>query len=430
MRKYLALTLAALLLLVGCTSGDDGGDGAASPSKDTVTEEAPADPRAPGVTDDAIKVGITFVDLVAIRDFTDLDHGDYEAAYRALIDDLNEAGGVNGRMIEPVFAPINPIGTDAADAACVQLTEDEDVFAVLGFFQADTVLCVNDVHETAVVGGAMSDDRLARSKAPWFTTEPGGDTVHDAIRTLAEEGLLDGKLGVVATTQGEVELREAGEPLLAELGIEPLEVAVIDAPEDDQAAANAAVGVIAERFRSAGVEKVLLYGQAGLPWLNGAAPLDFRPQLLVSEVNSVLGYASDPAKDVTLLDDAVSVSPFQADGASFHPSLVPCFEIIEARTGVKIPTPDEVKAAGDGRELFVAPFTACRTMALFRAILEAAGDELDYGTFRAAGEGLGELDVPGYPDPFTYGPPPSADGDMPLYVYQWSPAERDFARRD
>ena len=85
------------------------------------------------MTKDKIKIGVTYVDLAAVRATgIKLDHGDYEKAFQTVIDDINAKGGINGRKIVPVFAPINPIGTDPAQAACVKLTEDEKVFAVIG----------------------------------------------------------------------------------------------------------------------------------------------------------------------------------------------------------------------------------------------------------------------------------------------------------
>jgi hypothetical protein len=428
MRKYLAVAAATLLLLVGCTSGDDD---SASPSEDTVAEqeeETPTGP-APGVTEDTIKVGITYIDFEPIKELTEIRHGDYEGAYRALIDDVNANGGINGRTLVPVFAPVSPIGTDSADAACVKLAQDEQVFVAMGYFQGDTVMCLVEGQETAVLGGTMTEERLARAKAPWFTREPGGDADHDAIRTLAEEGALDGKLGVVAINQGEASLREVAEPLLEELGIEPVEVAVIDAPDGDVAAQNAAVQTIAERFRSSGVEKVLVYGQAGITWGNGAASLDYKPQLLFTGLDSILAYANDANKDVGLLEDAIAVARRQSDPEQFHPSLDECFEIVEKATGVKLLTEAESKAQ-DVPLNFVGAASACSNMALLRAILEKAGDDLNYGTFRRAGEELGEITLPGDDDPLTFGPPPHADGDAVLHLHAWDPAKRAFVLRD
>ena len=52
---------------------------------------------------------------------------------------------------------------------------------------------------------------------------------------------------------------------------------------------------------------------------------------------------------------------------------------------------------------------------LFRQIAEAAGDDLNNGTFGAAGYTLGETELPGAGGPATYGPD-SLDGDMPIYL--------------
>ena len=108
---------------------------------------------SPGVTKDEIKIGVTYPDLDAIRDVTDISHGDYKKTYNAVIDELNKQGGINGRKVVPVFAPINPIGTVPAQEACVKLTEDEKVFAAVGFFYTDAPLCYVSQHDTPILGG-------------------------------------------------------------------------------------------------------------------------------------------------------------------------------------------------------------------------------------------------------------------------------------
>ena len=60
------------------------------------------------------------------------DLGDHEAVYTALFDAINADGGINGRQVELVFAPIDPTNPAPAEEKCVQLTEDDDVFLVTG----------------------------------------------------------------------------------------------------------------------------------------------------------------------------------------------------------------------------------------------------------------------------------------------------------
>ena len=81
-----------------------------------------------------------------------LDIGNFPRMYTAIFDDLNARGGINGRKVVPVFAPINPLGTSPAQEACVKPVEDEKVFAVTGFFLGDAPLCYVEQYQTPVVG--------------------------------------------------------------------------------------------------------------------------------------------------------------------------------------------------------------------------------------------------------------------------------------
>jgi hypothetical protein len=92
-----------------------------------------------------------------------------------------------------------------------------------------------------------------------------------------------------------------------------------------------------------------------------------------------------------------------------------------------VPEPDSLPE-GSG-STYVAGTTACTVMALFQQVVKAAGDDLNYGSLAAAVDGL-EVDLPGTPDPVTYGPPPSADGDQPAYLFDWDPSTKTFELRE
>ena len=85
------------------------------------------------------------------------NHGDYEKSYQAVIDDLNKHGGINGRKVVPVIAGIDPLGTAPAQETCLKFTEDDPVFAAVGFFNADVPLCYAEKHDTPVLGGQITD---------------------------------------------------------------------------------------------------------------------------------------------------------------------------------------------------------------------------------------------------------------------------------
>src|SRR4051794_22735584 len=214
----------------------------------------------PGVTKDEIKLGVSYVDLDAICDVTDISHGDYKTTYNAVIDELNRQGGVNGRKIVPVFAPINPIGTAPAQEACVKLTEDEKVFATVGFFYFDAPLCYVAQHDTPILGGTMNPTYLKQAKAPWMTLDSGPEVTPRAVDALVKSGDLKGKIGVVAAATEEKNLLDpAVLPALKRNGIKNT-VAIIDAPLNDPVAATQQAGTIAEKFKSDRIKTVLLVG--------------------------------------------------------------------------------------------------------------------------------------------------------------------------
>ncbi|MBX3314202.1 MAG: ABC transporter substrate-binding protein [Actinobacteria bacterium] len=412
-RTRIAALLAAGVLVLGACSANESDD-AGSDTPDT-TSAANAD-AAPGVTADSIKIGVTYPDLDAIRSIVDLDHGDYEAAYQAVIDDVNDAGGIDGRMIEPVFAPISPIPGPSADEACVELTEDEEVFAVVGALQDDQVLCYLEDHETAVIGGVPNDDRFERAAAPWFTTEGSSqDSEAEGIAVMADAGELDGTLGVFGTTQNQAQTEDGVLPQLDDLGIDVADSGILDAPADDGTAQNQATGVVAERFRSAGVDRVLAVGSAALPLANGLAQTDYRPELRFTSLVAANAYAYGVNPDTSILDGSVLAA---IDNEQFgEENMQTCVALVEDATGTTIPDPEGLGSSDPNP--FVSASAACRNIGLFVAIATAAGPDLNYGTFQAAGEALDPIQLPGSPDPYDFGAYPDIDGNLPMYLYEW-----------
>lgn len=426
MRRAPAALVALLVLgAAACSANDEGAESSDTTAADEGT--APATGPAPGVTDDTIRIGITYVDLDAVRQFVDLDQGDFQASYQTLIDEINADGGIAGRTIEPVFAPVSPIGTVPAEEACVRLTEDEDVFAVIGFFQDDAVLCPVETHQTAVIGGVVTSVRHDRAAAPWFTTDPGSeDSEADAIRAMADAGELDGNVAVFGSVLNQAQVEDEVLPLLDDLGIEPVDSAILDAPQDDAAAQNQATSVIAERFRSADVDTILVVGSAAVPLANGLAPLDYRPQLLFTSTVAVGAYTTGVDPDLSMFEGAVLGS---VDNEVFdEEAMQECLGTLDAAGLGPYEDPDDIEPSEPIP--FVSASSACRNVGLFRAIAEAAGEDLNYGTFQQAGESLGVVHLPGAEDDYEYGPYPAIDGDLPMYLFDWEADEGNFVVRE
>ena len=427
--RFIALVAAGALLL-GCTSGDD--DTASTDTTagaETETTEAAATGPAPGVTDTTIKIGVTYVDLASLE-VASLNHGDYAAAFEAVIDDINAQGGIHGRTLEAVIVPIPPTSTDAPEAACVTLTEDEDVFMIVGFLQDDDVLCPLETHQTAVVGGSMSPERLARAEAPWYTYEAGTDLASDVVRTMAEDGELDGTVAVFAGAPQTAQVNDLILPLLEELGVDVVDVALAaeQTGEVDLAAAQAETAIIAERFEAAGVDQVIVVGAAGLGWATGVQPLDYRPELRLTDPASIQAYVTDAAgNDLSVLDGAIAGNLYGPAQAIWElPQMQECIAMVEA-AGVPVPEPASIEPGTGSR--YVAGTTACIAMTLVQALLDAAGEELNYGSLEAAVNDL-RVQLPNSPEEAIYGPPPSADGDAAAFLFDWNPSTETFEIRE
>ena len=318
MRRTLIAGVAVVVALAACTSGDD----EASDTETTATTgttgttdggaEAIDDPRAPGVSDDELLVGVTYVDFTNIRDITGFDHGDYEAAYQAVFDEINENGGVHGRQLVPVFAPVDPLGSEGAAVACTELTQDQQVFVVMGFFlSTESITCYLETNGTAIIGGNMTNELLGRATAPWYTTDPSEDLTATAVEQLAGSGQLDGTVAVVGVAGDEALYEGSVAPALDAAGIAPVEVAYIDISSGDTAAAQAEAQTVAERFSADGADQVLLIGTAaGVPFNTGLVRTDYRPQLIFTDLNAALTYSTGETNDLSLLDGALSAGPF------------------------------------------------------------------------------------------------------------------------
>ena len=124
-----------------------------------------------GVTPTRIMVGVTYPDVSAIRSVINVDPGNYQAAYKALFNQINAQGGLDGRKIDAVYATVDPLGTAGAATACTQLTEDDKVFIVLGFFQLPDTACYVQTHAVPIVGQSLRRSPVGRRpRRPGSTT--------------------------------------------------------------------------------------------------------------------------------------------------------------------------------------------------------------------------------------------------------------------
>ncbi|MCH7789538.1 MAG: ABC transporter substrate-binding protein [Acidobacteria bacterium] len=428
-----ALLLALSLILMACGDDDDAEESSSAQHLTTSTalsangEQSGLTASFRGVTEDSIKVGIVYADFAAIREMVsiDLDHGSYEDAHRALIDEINSNGGVLGRQIEPVFSGINPVLDTDTEAACVKLAQDEDVFIVTGNILDDQPLCYLETNDTAFIGTTQTNAHLERANAPWYSGLRNADESTEAtVSGFMDRGLFDGAtVAVVAVAADQLLVDDVVIPLLDNAGIEITDTSIITAPPADPVATAVDVDVIIERHLAANVDLVLVVGQASVTYPTGLERSTFRPQILSTSLSSMRAYIRDGTeRDLSVLDGAIAGNAAEQQLWWADPEMQGCIDIVEAYNAVTIIDPN-TREAGEPENI-VSVATACRNLGLMVALLEAAGPDLTNNTLADAGETLGEFHVPGQGDAnYRTGGP---DGDVPIYFYEWDDELQDL----
>ncbi|WP_436775974.1 hypothetical protein [Yinghuangia sp. YIM S09857] len=423
-RRNTAVLLAAAgaLVLSACTAekkGDATGPASGAPAA------PPASKAAPGVTADSVKIGITYPDLESVKAFVSIDHGDYEAAYNALIKKINDAGGINGRKLVPVFGKINLISPAAAQETCVKLTQDEKVFAVLGNFNGDEPLCYVQTNKTIAVGGQLTAKRYAQAQAPWFADQRGGDEVGDGMALFnADNSLAGKKVAVISNVNEQAVMKETVVPALQKMGVTPVEAAVLDAPAQDAAAVGQQTGVFIQKFQASGADTVVVVGSMGASFPQVLEQTKFRPRLLFTDFQQVQAYANGEGHDFSTLANAGALGLNAQWSEATNQECMTTIEAANPDAKGKL-TVDPMSLPAGTPTPQVAPNAACRNLTLFKAIAEKAGQELNYETFQNAGFGLGSFQQAGFADKATYAQA-SPHGALPARLFTYDAAARKF----
>ena len=194
------------------TESDPDEPAPAQTQEEPAEAEAPAPEEAPeatpepivltdsfrGVTSEAILIGHSSIDFEKLNaDFgLDLPYQNFGPPFLALVDWYNEQGGVLGRHLEVVSELFLPVGATTAEAACLKLTEDQKVFAVINGFagpgaeQVNT--CVTELHDTILVGGLPTPEQAEASGGLWVSPQMSLERRNTAMVSILEQtGRID-----------------------------------------------------------------------------------------------------------------------------------------------------------------------------------------------------------------------------------------------
>jgi ABC-type branched-subunit amino acid transport system substrate-binding protein len=388
----------AVVLAVGasaaCTASDDDAGSSSDDSGDDGGSGAPVT----GVTADTVTLGVAGVDPAQLEELgIESDGPASQALYEAWVAAQNEQGGVAGRQIELVFRPFLPTGDAEAEAACVELTEDKQVFLVTGIFTDDSPLCFTEAHGTPYLGQfGQSAERDRRSKAPFVALEMSDDRQRLAgLQVFLDEGALDGRVALYWGAADTAVVDEFIKPALDEAGIDVVVETALDDFGGDQAAEDQALDTIVERIRAADPDVVLNVSDFLPPLVafqrNGWLP----DQVLSTSAQAlVAGVLEGGGLTAATLDRVTVAAPYAPtrDELVDDPEVQRCVEEYNA-SGPDEPV-DMDTITGDTLDALA---NECAAFRLFVLAAEAAGDDLTPASWGSGAESLGDLDLPGMP---------------------------------
>lgn len=430
-RRRWAITLLAVLGLVAAACGDDATDASgdadtttstAAPDDDDDGADADADEDAEtdqdadtdttssepvaltatwtGVTEDTIRLGFTTSDLIRLREMNlvDIDRGDPQMVLDALVDDVNERGGINGRMLEAHLEVLIPFDATEGDAACVRLTEDVGVFAVLAPFvgpNADLNTCFNARNETIVVGGQPTTEQLAESTAPWISPTMFSDRrLTSTIALMDDADLLGDRVGVAVTVEEQAVADEIVVPELEARGKEVF-VAVQNVDPVDALAGEAAWERFIELWRTEDVDSVLMVENTATFGSAQLARSDLDANYLIADTTALLrGLGAFEGIEGSQLAGIIgSAGPSEQEAWELD-ATQDCIDVFEtAHPEIEVVPTTEV-AEGES-DWYGNINVFCPPLRLFELVATAAGPDLTHESFVAAAEGLGEIELPG-----------------------------------
>jgi ABC-type branched-subunit amino acid transport system substrate-binding protein len=253
---------------VTATTGTTGSTGGASggPFGGTGGSAVPAAQRKAsdvGITRDAIKLGVLIPQDNSSDSGTSFSDvvGDPKQQWDAYVDEVNSKGGILGRRVQPVYREYDGLDLDAQRAACVYLTEQAKVFAVVnsGGFYGDPILCVTQQHKTPFIGQAGEAlDFYQKSKGLYFSTTPNKDRVlQNMVASAARDGVFKGKTVGLLSREGidAIPVDRSLKPALKAKGVTITYEARISA---DDSAAQSQIPLEVQQMKSKNVDFIML----------------------------------------------------------------------------------------------------------------------------------------------------------------------------
>ena len=391
------------------TAAEDDSTADDTATEDDATDDAAEEPVAltaswRGVTEDTIYVGASMLDFALLQElgFSPSGWGDQAGIWDALIDDLNDRGGINGRMVDIISEFYSPLDAADAERVCAILHQDNETFVNLGGFvgpagTADP--CVTGTNNTVMVGGEISSaEELAQANVAWFHTGPTVEfQTINLFNLLVQTGKAD---GAKVFTMGGAAAADEESFVIEQLEARDIEVvgsALIEALDGDTIAQDNELAVAFERFNASGANTLMVFGTPSAS-IRGAGAAGLTGEIAIwSNDSGGLGNLGATIVDKSIADGTlVSTGPTDEEIWNDQAFQDQCVAPVQER----MPEADFRNPLEYGPEednWFNALRRYCHALAIFETIATAAGPDLTPETFEAAAYGPAGSDfqVPG-----------------------------------
>ena len=391
------------------TAAEDDSSDDDTATEDDATDDAAEEPVAltaswRGVTEDTIYVGASMLDFALLQElgFSPSGWGDQAGIWDALIDDLNDRGGINGRMVDIISEFYSPLDAADAERVCAILHQDNETFVNLGGFvgpagSADP--CVPGTNNTIMVGGEIgSAEELAQANVAWFHTGPTVEfQTINLFNLLVQTGKAD---GAKVFTMGGAAAADEESFVIEQLEARDIEVvgsALIEALDGDTIAQDNELAVAFERFNASGANTLMVFGTPSAS-IRGAGAAGLTGEIAIwSNDSGGLGNLGATIVDKSIADGTlVSTGPTDEEIWNDQAFQDQCVAPVQER----MPESDfrnPLEYAPEEDNWFNALRRYCHALAIFETIATAAGPDLTPETFEAAAYGPAGSDfqVPG-----------------------------------
>jgi len=424
-RLALAFLAGASLVVASC-GGDDGSATTEAPSTEAPSSEAPGT-EAPatdapealtasdvGVTETTITIGIAVSDLEAVRakgisipDTLTTDH--LFDRWQVFFNDINDAGGINGRTVELTRLVWDPLDQTTFDGLCTAATIDNELFLVMNGTGLSGIArqCLIDAGVPVMYGDVMSQAELDTGLAVTLSAPAEAIAIAGAKNWIASGEAEPGATVGILSDNGPVigAAGRAAEKTLTDAGY-TVSYVEMNAVSGDNAAINQEGADGVAKFQADGAVRVLVTSpfteNTGFWTAAAAAGLKFNLLDTSSSGCSSFGLSRAPAAAVG--SECVTPYDHATDGTTIRPDTE--FEAecranfdtnFEAYYGGKsnsgVPA-GQILTDTAGKVLY-SDYTPqeCSLVNIFKLAMTAAGVNPTRQSFMDAVAGLGDVPI-------------------------------------